>query len=77
MLHLHGLTWARGNLAFTSFRDQLLQDGDFAARLISYLESIIMQGIEESIPHDPEVNLPNITPSAKVSESDETKERSS
>jgi hypothetical protein len=53
MLHLHGLAWAKGNLAFTSLRDRLLQDSDFAARMIRYLESIITQGVDESIPHDP------------------------
>ncbi|OKO94694.1 ATP-dependent DNA helicase pfh1 [Penicillium subrubescens] len=70
MLHLHGLAWARGNLAFTTLRDRLLQDSDFAARMIRYLESIITQGVDESILHDPEVNLPSISPSATDNESD-------
>lgn len=71
MLHLHGLAWARGNLAFTSLRGRLLQDSDFAARVIRYSESIVTQGIDESIPHDPEVNLPSMPPSAKDFESDD------
>lgn len=71
MLHLHGLAWARGNLTFTTLRDRLLQDTNFAARMLHYLESIIMQGIDESIPHDPEVNIPCTQPSAKDFESDE------
>jgi hypothetical protein len=71
MLHLHGLAWVKGNLAFTSLRDRLLQDSDFAARMIRYLESIIAQGVDESIPHDPEVNLPSMPPSAKGFESDD------
>lgn len=71
MLHLHGLAWARGNLAFDSLRDRLLQNSDFAARIIRYLESIITQGVDESIPHDPEVNLPTVPPSAKDVESDD------
>lgn len=71
MLHLHGLAWARGNLAFTSLRDRLLQDSEFAARMIRYLESIITQGVDVSIPHDPEVNLPSMPPSATDFESDD------
>ena len=61
----------RGNLAFDTLRDRLLQDSDFAARMIIYLESIIKQGIDESIPHGPEVNLPSMPPSAKDFESDD------
>ncbi|KAI3286470.1 hypothetical protein DTO002I6_8141 [Penicillium roqueforti] len=71
MLHLHRLAWARGNLAFTSLRDRLLQDSEFAARMIRYLESIITQGVDVSIPHDPEVNLPSMPPSATDFESDD------
>ena len=70
MLHLHGLAWARGNLAFTTLRDRLLEDSDYAVRMIRYLESIITQGVDGSIPHDPEVNLPSMPPSAKDFESD-------
>ena len=70
MLHLHALVWVRGNLAFTTLRDRLLEDSEFAARMIRYLESIIVQGIDESIPHDPEVNLPSMPPSANDTESD-------
>jgi hypothetical protein len=71
MLHLHGLAWARGNLAFDTLRDRLLEDSDFAARMIRYLESIITQGIDESVPHDPAVDLPIMPPSAKHPESDD------
>lgn len=71
MLHLHGLAWVRGNLAFDTLRGRLLQDTDFVARMIRYLESIITQGIDGSIPHDPEVNLPSMPPSAKEVESDD------
>ncbi|KAF5855656.1 hypothetical protein ETB97_008829 [Aspergillus alliaceus] len=71
MLHLHGLAWAKGNLAFTSLRDRVLQDSDFRARTICYLEAIATQGVDESIPHDPEVNLPSMPPSAEGFESDE------
>lgn len=71
MLHLHGLAWARGNLAFTTLRDRLLQDTNFAARMLHYLESIIIQGIDESIPHDTEVSIPSTAPSTKDFESDD------
>lgn len=71
MLHLHGLAWVKGNLAFTGLQDRLLQDNDFATHMIRYLESIITQGVDESIPHDPEVNLPTTPPSAKGFESDD------
>ncbi|KAH7021701.1 hypothetical protein B0J12DRAFT_545000, partial [Macrophomina phaseolina] len=70
MLHLHALAWARGNLGFTTLRNRLLNDDRFAARMVRYLESIIMQGIDESSPQDPEVSLPNMPPSAKEQESD-------
>lgn len=42
MLHLYGLAWVRGNLAFTSLRDWLLWDSDYAARMVRYLELIIV-----------------------------------
>ncbi|OKO97720.1 ATP-dependent DNA helicase PIF1 [Penicillium subrubescens] len=71
MLHVHGLAWARGNLAFTTLRDRLLHDTNFATRMVRYLESIIMQGIDESILHDPEVNIASTPPSAKDFESDD------
>jgi hypothetical protein len=64
MLHLHALVWIRGNLAFNTLRERVLEDGVFAARLISYLEKIIIQSIDESIPHDVEVDLPAMPPSA-------------
>ncbi|KAF9884384.1 hypothetical protein FE257_001840 [Aspergillus nanangensis] len=71
MLHIHGLAWARGNLAFATLRDRPLQDTNFAARMLRYLESIIMQGIDKSIPHDSEVNIPSTPPSAEDFQSDD------
>jgi hypothetical protein len=71
VLHIHGLAWARGNLAFTTLRDRLLHDTNFATRMVCYLESIIMQGIDESILHNPEVTIPSMPPSAKDFESDD------
>ncbi|KAH6954100.1 hypothetical protein BKA56DRAFT_236176 [Ilyonectria sp. MPI-CAGE-AT-0026] len=43
----------------------------FSARMIRYLESTIMQGVDESIPLDPEVSLPSVAPSTKELESDD------
>lgn len=69
-LHMHALLWARGNLAFIKLRNRLLKDTEFAARMINYLEAVIVQGIDESIPYDPEVSLPSTPPSAKERETD-------
>lgn len=70
MLHMHALMWVRGNLAFTSLRNRLLNDSEFAARMIRYLEATIVQGIDESVPYDPEVSLPSTPPSSKERETD-------
>ena len=45
MLHLHTLVWLTGNIAFSSLRNRLLQDSAFAARMIRYLETVIVQSI--------------------------------
>jgi hypothetical protein len=55
MLHLHALLWAKGNLGFTKIRDRVLNDSDFAERMINFLESVIMQSVQ-SVQHD--TNLP-------------------
>jgi hypothetical protein len=70
MLHMHTLLWVRGNLAFTNLRNRLLQDSEFATRMIRYLEATIVQGIDDSIPYDPDVSLPATPPSAKEQETD-------
>lgn len=70
MLHMHALLWLRGNLAFTTLRNRLLNDSEFATRMIRYLEATIVQGIDDTIPHDPEVSLPSTPPSAKEMETD-------
>ena len=70
MLHLHALVWVRGNLRFRTLRKRVLEDRTFAARMISYLEKIIIQGVDENIPLDPEVNLSPIPPSARDVQSD-------
>jgi Helitron helicase-like domain at N-terminus/PIF1-like helicase len=67
MLHLHGLIWLTGNLAFRTLRDRLLQDEPFAARMIRYLQSAICQSIELCADADTNTDLP---PSAKDPETD-------
>jgi helitron helicase-like protein len=58
ILHLHFLVWLRGNLGSSTLRHGLLNDSDFATRLIHYLESIIMQCINDCFSDDPEAGLP-------------------
>ena len=70
MLHMHALLWVRGNLAFTNLRNRLLNDSEFTARMIRHIEATIVQGIDESVPYDPEVSLPSTPPSAKERETD-------
>jgi hypothetical protein len=71
MLHLHALVWLQGNLVFTNLRDRLLTDSQFAARMIHYLESIVIQGIDESILPNSEVNTAATPPSTNKVESDD------
>jgi Helitron helicase-like domain at N-terminus len=46
MLHLHAFIWAAGNLGFPTLREQVLQDENFRANMINFLESIITQSIQ-------------------------------
>ena len=71
MLHLHALVWLRGNIAFTTLRDRLREDSNFADRMIRYLDSVIMHGIHVSAAADVGVNLPNVPPSSKEQETDD------
>ncbi|KAJ5613433.1 hypothetical protein N7510_006627 [Penicillium lagena] len=48
MLHLHILVWVRGNLSLIQLRDYILVDGDFANRIISFLEAIVMHSLHGS-----------------------------
>ncbi|KAJ5195491.1 uncharacterized protein N7498_008929 [Penicillium cinerascens] len=64
ILHLHVMAWLKGNLSFGSLRSRVLADTEFAARVLHYLESVIIQSVDESLPLDPEVNLPLTCPSA-------------
>ena len=71
MLHLHALVWLRGNTAFTTLRDRLREDSNFADRMIRYLDSTIMHGINVSATPDVDVNPPNTPPSSKEQETDD------
>ena len=66
MLHLHALVWLTRNLDFDSLRCRLLQDKDFANRMIHYLESIIV----ESINIDSDTNPLETPPSSRSENSD-------
>ncbi|CEO59600.1 hypothetical protein PMG11_04272 [Penicillium brasilianum] len=50
MLHLHALVWLRGNLGFIELRNRILADGQFANRMISFLESVIMHSLHDREP---------------------------
>lgn len=67
---MYALLWLRGNLAFITLRNRLLADREFATCMIRYLEATIVQGINETIPYDLEVPLPNTLPSVKEQETD-------
>ena len=70
MLHLHALLWAEGNLGFTKIRDRVLNDNDFAKRMINFLESVIMQSVQ-SVQHD--TNLPlRVDTFSKIDDSDDS-----
>jgi len=71
MLHLHVLIWLMGNLAFSTLRERILQDGAFAQRVIHYLESIIIQSINSDNDSIPESGPANIPPSSKDPGSDD------
>jgi hypothetical protein len=49
MLHLHALIWVQGNLGFSTLWDQILSDDVFAARMVQYLENIIVHSLDESL----------------------------
>jgi helitron helicase-like protein/PIF1-like helicase len=74
MLHLHGLVWLTGNLAFRTLRDRLLEDEPFAARMIHYLQTAICQSIDLGTDADTDADLPppanDLPPSAKDPETD-------
>jgi hypothetical protein len=58
-------------LAFSNLRDRLITDSEFAARMIHYLESIIIQSIDESIADNSEVNTAAMPPSNNKVQSDD------
>src|SRR6267378_2054101 len=64
MLHLHGLVWVTGNIAFRTLQDQLCDDEPW---MIHYLQTAICQSIDLGTDADTDANLP---PSAKDPETD-------
>ena len=70
MLHLHILIWLTGNHAFSTLRERLLQDEDFAQRMIQYLESIIVESINSYNDSTLESESTNAAPSSKHANSD-------
>src|SRR6267378_1932906 len=70
MLHLHTLVWLRGNTSFTTLRERVNGDSDFAARMVHYLESIIMHGIDKNVTNTPDDSISVNPPSSKEQESD-------
>ena len=70
MLHLHGLVWVKGNLAFRTLRERMLQDRAFATRMIHYLETVICQSVDLDISGNPDTDLAFKPPSAKNLETD-------
>src|SRR6266480_671483 len=71
MLHLHALVWLTGNLEFNTLRNRLLQDGDFAHRVIRYLEAIIIQSINSDVNSVTESGPANMPPSSKGPDADD------
>ena len=71
MLHLHALIWLEGNLQFNNLRNRLLQDSDFAHRLIRYLESIIVQSLNSEVDSNTESEPAKIAPSPEGPNSDD------
>lgn len=71
MLHLHALVWLQGNLGFSSLRERLRADPKFASRMIHYLESIISQSIDNTVPNESDSNHPSLPPSTRGTEPDD------
>ena len=49
MLHLHSLVWLSGNFTFENLRAQVLNDADFKQRVIVFLESIIVNTVDQAL----------------------------
>jgi Helitron helicase-like domain at N-terminus/PIF1-like helicase len=52
MFHIHTLVWHSGNFTFEDLRTRVLNDSVFANRIISFLESIIVNAVEKAIGGD-------------------------
>lgn len=49
MLHLHSLIWLSGNFTFDNIRARVLNDSEFKQRLIFFLESIIVNTVNQAL----------------------------
>jgi hypothetical protein len=45
MLHMHALIWATRNLDFPTLRERVLRDEEFKARMINFLESVVVESV--------------------------------
>ena len=61
MLHLHCLIWIAENLDFFNLREKMLNDPEFARRMMDYLDSIISERFDpcESNDGSDEMSLPS------------------
>jgi hypothetical protein len=62
MLHLHSLIWLSGNFTFEDLRARVLNDTDFRQRLIAFLESIVINTVEQALTDTdilPDHNIPS------------------
>jgi Helitron helicase-like domain at N-terminus len=51
MLHSHGFIWLAGNIRFPELRERLLRDTEFKTQVIQYLQSIIVESVDEAAAH--------------------------
>ena len=52
MFHIHTLVWLSGNFTFEDLRTRVLNEPVFADRIISFLESVIVNAVEKAIGGD-------------------------
>ena len=71
MLHLHCMLWLSGNLGLADLRTRLLEDENYATRMITYLDTIISCCVDEAILQTPTSSSDQcISPTARGCESD-------
>jgi hypothetical protein len=47
-LHLHALAWVGGNMEFNTLHLRIREDEAFRARIINYIELIILESVDEA-----------------------------